>query len=82
MVYCIRSDCTGIFMLPVVYLIMILGNAAFIIIIVCPSLNQYVRSIDDPDSNHKFPVGTIIEWFFYELFSFMMIWSHSKTMCS
>ena len=77
MVYCLRSDSTGIIILPVVYIAMLAGNVSFILFTVYPSLTKYTDKEDGVDIAKKFPIGVLIEWFFYEFFSFLMIWSHS-----
>jgi len=42
MVYFIYSDATGIVMMPIVYLIMLAGNTAYITIIVYPRIKAFL----------------------------------------
>lgn len=78
MAYCIRSDLTGIVILPVVYLIILLGNAAYLILVFAPKVRSYIFS---GLGVKYFPAGNLIELIFYELCSFFMVWSHLATMC-
>jgi hypothetical protein len=98
MVYFIHSDATGIVMMPIVYLIMLAGNTAYIIVVVYPRIKAFLpfgsedstaALIEDDGAdpagaeleNESLPVGLLIEWLFYEFFSFLMLWSHLATMC-
>lgn len=79
MVYCIRSDSTGIQILPFVYFVMLVGNIGFIFLVVYPAVRSYRRKKDD-DISVPFPWAMVIEFILYEIFSCFMVWSHCMTM--
>ena len=75
-----------------VYLIMFAGNGVFLYVVLYPRLKKadsvYVgdgtgqNDLQEEDENENKRLRVIIETCFYELFSFMMIWSHLATMCT
>ena len=77
MVYCIKNDTTANWILPVVYISMLIGNVAYIVLVFKPLIDEYTQQQTD-----RFPAGALVEFLFFELFNFMMVWSHIATMCT
>ena len=84
------KDSLGFGMAIFVYLIMLLGNSIYIYVVVVPHLKNKEEYIDadqegpveqETPNDAKF-MRIIIEWIIYEIFSFMMWWSHVSTMCT
>jgi len=71
-----RTDSCSNCVLPFVYIMMIIGNLAYIFLIFKPEIDKYVHQ-----KTIAFPTRMVVEFVIFEFFNCMMVWSHLATMC-